>query len=198
MTTTKTTTKTTINKPLSETHPTMWSKRNGVTAFDLGQTALIQVSTVDVVEYERSRSSWLEEIEMQSKLIFDINKMLFEKQEELEKLQQTLYEERKEHERIVAEEYFRGFSNGTIAKDREAYLIAVEEGERITLRRVKEAIEEERSCYEADLIAGDSDVAVGANYALNKVLKELGLDGKLDCDVDGCTGQCLDDEVKEE
>ena len=49
-------------------------------------------------------------------------------------------------------------------------------GHRETLLRVREAIDEEISRYEVDLLAGDSDFANGATTALKRLRRELGLD----------------------
>lgn len=49
------------------------------------------------------------------------------------------------------------------------------EGERRAKQQFKDALVEVRSYFEADMLAGDSDVAVGAYVAIGRLLKQLGL-----------------------
>lgn len=151
-----------MNKSIQETHPAfarIWTQSVGMPLDGQTLKEAIQKTTVDRSEHERCMADWVEEQEMQSKLIFDINKMVFEKQEELEKLQQTLYKEREEHERIVAQRRKDAFGAGQLL------------GERVALRRVKEQIKEFKTNLRDALGDGDYEV-----LGIEDFLEDVGLD----------------------
>jgi hypothetical protein len=105
-------------------------------------------------------ADWVEEQEMHEKVMSDMRKMVFEKQEELEKLQQTLYKEREEHERIVAQRRKDAFGAGQLL------------GERVALRRVKEQIKEFKTNLRDALGDGDYEV-----LGIEDFLEDVGFDG---------------------